>query len=352
MITIKKIAELAGVSIGTVDRVIHKRGRVSKETRDKINKIIKKTDYKTNIFARHLKLSKTFYLGVLMPKPSQESHFWEITKRGIDRALKELSVYHIKNEYFFFDRFSENSFIHTSKEILKKKLDGIIIAPVLYNLSKEFIKKIPEHIPYVFFNVDVDGSKAISFIGQDSYQSGVVSAKLLKSIMTGKGEIAVIRGSSDNEEHHHTERVKGFMSFFKNDNDHEIKYYSIKGKAEKKSFYNLMDIILKENKDLKGIFITSALCHFIAEYIKESKIKEKIFLIGYDLVDKNIRYLNEGLIDFLISQRAEDQGYQAVYALYKKLLLRETTEKKVVMPIDVIIKENLMYYHYSKEENL
>ena len=60
-----------------------------------------------------------------MPKPSQESYFWEITKRGIDRALKELSVYHIKNEY-------------------------------------------------VFFNTDIDGSDAISFIGQDSYQSGVV----------------------------------------------------------------------------------------------------------------------------------------------------------------------------------
>ena len=349
MITIKEIAELANVSIGTVDRVLHKRGRVSKETREKINKLIKKTGYKTNIFARHLKLSKTFHLGVLMPKLSQESHFWEITKRGIDRALKELSIYHIKSEYFFFDRFEEKSFSNASSELIKKKFDGIIIAPVMYKLSKEFIKKIPEYIPYVFFNSDIPESNAISFIGQDSFQSGVVSAKLLKSILSVKGDIAAIRGSSDDEEYHHTERVKGFMSFFKNDNDHEIKYYSIKGKAEKKSFYNLMDIILKENKDLKGIFVTSALCHFIAEYLKEKNIKKKIYLVGYDLVDKNVCYLNDGLIDFLISQRTEEQGYQAVYELYKKLLLRETNEKKIMMPIDVIIKENLMYYHYSKE---
>lgn len=349
MITIKEIAKRANVSIGTVDRVLHKRGRVSKETKDKINKIIKQTDYKTNIFARHLKLSKTFHLGVLMPKLSQESHFWEITKRGIDRALKELSIYHIKNEYFFFDRFDEKSFNNASSELLKKKLDGIIIAPVLYKLSKVFIKKISEHIPYVFFNTDIPGSNAISFIGQDSFQSGVVSAKLLKSIITVKGEIAAIRGSSDDEEHHHTERVKGFMFFFENNKDYEIKYYSIKGKAEKKSFYELMDIIIKENKELKGIFVTSASCHYIAEYIKEKNIKKKIYLIGYDLVDKNVHYLNEGFIDFLISQRTEEQGYQAVYELYKKLLLREVNEKKIMMPIDVIIKENLMYYHYSRE---
>lgn len=345
MITIKKIAEQANVSIGTVDRVLHKRGRVSNETREKINKIIKQTSYKTNIFGRHLKLSKIFHFGVLMPKISQESHFWEITKRGIDKALKELSMYHIKNEYFFFDRFSNESFNHACNEISKNKFDGIIIAPVTYKLSKEFIKKIPEYIPYVFFNTDIPDSKAISFIGQDSFQSGIVGAKLLKNIINAKGEIAVIRGSSDEDEFHHTERVKGFLSFFKDDKDYTIKVYSIRGKAEKKSFYDLMKIILKENNRLKGIFVTSALCHFIAEFIKENKIVNKIYLCGYDLVDKNIYYLNEGHIDFLISQRAEEQGYQAIYALYRKLVLRESNENKILMPIDVIIKENLMYYH-------
>ncbi len=344
MVTIKKIAELANVSIGTVDRVLHKRGRVSDETREKINNLIKRTGYKTNIFGRHLKLSKTFHFGVLMPKISQESHFWEITKNGIDRALKELSIYHIKNEYFFFDRFSDESFNIAGCDILKNKLDGIIIAPVMYKLSKEFIKKIPEHIPYVFFNTDIPESKAISFIGQDSFQSGIVSAKLMKNIMNEKGEIAVIRGSSDDDEFHHTERVKGFLSFFNNDKGYTIKVYHIWGKAEKKSFYDLMKNILNENQKLKGIFVTSALCHFIAEYIKENKINKKIYLCGYDLVNKNISYLKEGLIDFLISQRAEEQGYQSVYVLYKKLVLRETNENRILMPIDVIIKENLMYY--------
>lgn len=345
MITIKKIAELANVSIGTVDRVLHKRGRVSNETREKINSIIKQTGYKTNIFGRHLKLSKTFHLGVLMPKTSQESHFWEITKRGIDKALKELSMYHIKNEYFFFDRFSDESFNHACTEMLKNKFDGIIIAPVMYKLSKEFLKNIPEHMPYVFFNTDMPDSKAICFIGQDSFQSGIVGAKLLKNIINTKGEIAVIRGSSDEDEFHHTERVKGFLSFFKDDNDYKIKVYSIKGKAEKDSFYKLMKIILNEDQKLKGIFVTSALCHFIAEYIKENKIEKKIYLCGYDLVDKNVYYLKEGHIDFIISQRAEEQGYQAIYALYRKLVLRESNENKILMPIDVIVKENLMYYH-------
>ena len=68
-IGIKEVARLAGVSIGTVDRVIHNRSGVSPDTFDRVTKIISETGYKKNNVASRLKLAKssTLNIAVLLP---------------------------------------------------------------------------------------------------------------------------------------------------------------------------------------------------------------------------------------------------------------------------------------------
>ena len=79
MITIKEIAKRANVSIGTVDRVIHNRGRFSEETQIKIQKIIEETGYRTNILASQLVKSKKINFGIIIPFPYQNDKFWQIS---------------------------------------------------------------------------------------------------------------------------------------------------------------------------------------------------------------------------------------------------------------------------------
>ncbi|MFW5657196.1 MAG: LacI family DNA-binding transcriptional regulator, partial [Bacteroidota bacterium] len=66
-IRIKDIAQLAGVSIGTVDRVIHNRGEVSEKTREKILNIVKEMNFEPDILASTLASKKTFRFAVLFP---------------------------------------------------------------------------------------------------------------------------------------------------------------------------------------------------------------------------------------------------------------------------------------------
>ena len=51
-IRIKDIAKLAGVSVGTVDRVLHNRGRVSDDALQKVTAVMNQIDYKPNLIAR------------------------------------------------------------------------------------------------------------------------------------------------------------------------------------------------------------------------------------------------------------------------------------------------------------
>ena len=53
-IRIVDIAKMAGVSVGTVDRVIHNRGRVSEENRKKVQTILEMVHYQPNLMARSL----------------------------------------------------------------------------------------------------------------------------------------------------------------------------------------------------------------------------------------------------------------------------------------------------------
>ena len=57
---IKDIAELSGVSVGTVDRVLHNRPNVSKAAREKVEKALKEMDYKPNMYASALAYNKSY----------------------------------------------------------------------------------------------------------------------------------------------------------------------------------------------------------------------------------------------------------------------------------------------------
>jgi LacI family transcriptional regulator len=90
--TIKDIARLAGLSRGTVDKVIHNRSGVSQENIDKVNKIIKEVKYQPNLLARSLKKHKPFSIAVIIPEYEDDA-YWIKCHSGILKAEKEFKEY-------------------------------------------------------------------------------------------------------------------------------------------------------------------------------------------------------------------------------------------------------------------
>jgi len=346
MITIKDIARQAGVSIGTIDRVLHNRGRVSPATVRKVQRIVKKSGYITNVFARHLSLARQFTFGVIMPRPSQDSSYWGLLASGIDRAAHELSSSRIRIVYFLYNKYSRQSFATQAAALSAIPLDGVIIAAGFTNLAKEFMAgfqlKITAPVPCVCLDSAIPGVSSLSSIYQDSFQSGVVAAKLMSMSLKEKGSIAVIRVFP--ESYHINERARGFESFIRRFQNLTLRVYDMSDNR-KATFETLMTRIIEDNPRLLGIFVTNANTHYVAEYLENWSGNRKVMLIGYDLVEKNRCYLERRIIDYIISQQPDVQGYIGVYSLYRHLLLKQTCPKTVLMPIDIITKENCAYYH-------
>jgi len=343
MTTLKEIAKEANVSLGTVDRVIHKRGGVSSESEAMVKKALRKLNYTPNIFARQLKRTKPFYFGVLMPDPKQDAGFWERPASGIEKAVAELNAHKVDLLPFYYNRYSHMSFSRAADEVLSADLDGLLIAPVFTEISQEFVSNIPSSLPFVFFDTYIPQSSCLSCIMQDSFQSGQLSARLMHLLIPQPSTIGAIQVLP--KDYHIEQRIKGFETYFSSYPSYQIKVYSIIRGDPKITFTSVTEKILQEQPEIKGIFVSNALVCKIARILEKNESNKNIHLIGYDLLKENLDCLRSGVIDFLISQQSEQQGYLGIYTLFRHIVMEESVKKKIMMPIDIITQENVDYYH-------
>jgi LacI family transcriptional regulator len=341
---IKDIAEMAGVSHGTVDRVIHNRGEVSENTRQKIQEIINELNYEPDLSARRLASGKTYKLAVCIPDAQYESSFWQSPIIGIDKATSEISHLGVTSKKFLFDQFDEQSFRQTTDQIIEYGPDGVILAPVFSQESGRLLEYCDQNqIPYVFINSNLEERNNLSFIGQDDNQSGKVAGKLMKKCLSGNDEILVVHMARSVDTHPHLiNRQKGFESIF---TDHKwISVLNITNNKNSTITQKLKDHI-KNHPTTRGIFVSNSKAFKIARFLEENNMK--LNLIGYDLTEENLFHLEKETIDYLISQKPFDQGYLSVRTLFNSLVLNKPVEKEYKLPIEIIIKENVNHQNIS-----
>src|SRR5690606_977935 len=100
---------------------------------------------------------------------------------------------------------------------------------------------------------------------------------------------------------------------------------------------------LKAHPDIRLVFVTNSRVSLVARYMKSMGLDD-MMLIGYDFLPANIEYLKEGVIDFLICEKPQEQAYRGIKALYRNLVFDEKYEKNYFMPIDIINKANQAFY--------
>lgn len=348
---VKDIAAKAGVSIGTVDRVLHNRGEVKKETREKVMAIVNELGYKPNVLAKSLASKKITKLAIVIPDSSDNNPYWEKPIIGINKAAEELKNYNVEIIYEFFDASNEESYKSVLKSVCDKNPDGIVLNPVFKSVSLHYISIFKEkEIPYTFIDINIKGVSKLGYFGQDAEQSGLVAAKLMSNCTRDNANILVVKQSKNKIFSQHIEsRVTGFIKFFddiKDKNKASILNVEIDLQDCDEPDFSLNGAF-KQAGNFDGIFVPNSRVFKVAEYIENKKLSD-IVLIGYDLVDKNVKYLKKEVISFLISQKPEEQAYNSILALFNKLVAHQEVQETTFSPIDIIIKENIDYYNQKR----
>ena len=337
--TVHEIAELAGVSIGTVDRVLHKRGRVSAETKARVEAIIEQYQFTPNPIARRLKLNRSCRFCALVPCRDQDAGYWGQIIAGIERASDEIKAFGGETEIVEFDRYDPYSFKKKSDLIRAGKPDGLLFAPIMPKRTRYFAERIiSDKIPLVFVDSDMPGIKPLCFIGQDPFNGGFLAGRLLH-LFTGTVSEPVAVLDAHGDDYHITRRRDGFLRYARKQGFPVI--------VEEYSDYEGSEISAKEisrflekHRRLSGLFITNCMAHRVVEAAGWRRKDCHFPLIGYDLIPGNRRMLLEGRIDAIISQRPEEQGREALLTLFRSVVLEQTVESRREIPLDVYIREN------------
>jgi len=346
IVRIKDIAEKANVSTGTVDRVIHNRGRVAEDVKQLVLKIIKELNYEPNLMARMLVSQKQYYFAALLPDHNYDN-FWLAPKLGIEQAEQDLKQYGVTVEQFVFDPQDAEAYVKQAEEVTKRKPDGILLSPIYYKETLPFFEAWNEEkIPFVLFNTQIADYDPLSYIGQDSYQSGLVAGKL---VHYGQPEPCSILIAHIDEEisnaQHLVKKEQGFRNYFVQNNlEHHYNILRVELKRSSQSgFIKKLDEILEQTTDLKQIYVTTSQAYDVAKYLEQRRITH-IKLIGYDLVPANLHYLEKGNISFLINQNPKGQGYWGIYHLADHLVFKKEVPILKYLPLDIIARENLNYF--------
>lgn len=343
-IRIKDIAAKAGVSTGTVDRVLHNRGQVSLKTKERILEIIEQIKYEPNLLASTLASKKITNFACLIPKPVSDSQYWTFPLKGIDRAIDEIGSYGVNIKKYHFDQLDESSFLEAGNLMLLENPDGVLIAPIHYRESVAIVRNCRNaNIPYVFMDSNIKEMNPLCFIGQDPFKSGLVAGKLLHYGKCSNGTVMVINPAREKDNPHLLlKRESGLRSYFTENTDlNPTKIISVDIEdSDTKHFNDQMLKLLNQYPDLDGIYVSNSKAFKISRFLEEMK-REDIALVGHDLTAHNVKYLQKGTIDFLISQNPMLQGYNGIMALFKCIIGRQEVEKIQLMPIDIIARENL-----------
>ena len=342
---IKDIAELAGVSAGTVDRVIHNRGEVSEDSRKKIEEILIKINYTSSSGLQTGGDNKRFRILAILPQ-HMDGDYWHAIKRGIEHMVYYTANVEIKLNFLYYNQFNIHSCRDAFNKALSLKSDAILIGPAFYDETLLFANQLfMKNIPYVFIDTSVENTKPLAFFGPHPFQTGAVQAKLLTTILED-GKDAVLfqpKRVGDKTSIQSLSRSYGFMTYLK-ENFPCIKVHSGQYNYEDKKETNmLLDRLFDEHQNIGGAVVFDTKGFLIADYLKERHITD-IKLIGFGTNKKNIDSLKDGSIDFLIAERPEYQGEAAMRTAIDYLLYNKVGDVENYTPIDILIKETIDFY--------
>lgn len=336
-VTIKKIAEVAGVSRGTVDRALNERPGVKKDVADRIKKIANGLGYKPNPAAKALADKRYVHrkMGILLI--SEGNPFFDEVRRGVDAALVMLEEFGMESTIRTMKGYSVETQLRLLDELAAEDVNGIVLTPVNAEEVVEKIKELKDRgIEVVTVNSDVLGSGRMAYVGCKIKKSGNVAAGLIGMMNCGKEERYAIIGSSV-KNLAVKQRIQGIEDTLKQDYPWISVTDILETEDSDEIAYQKVSELLDRRDDLSGICFAGAGHEGGIEAILHKKRKLKI--VAFDLTDAVRKFLKNDVVSAVVCQEPYKQGYDAVEIMGKYLIWNQRPEREMnLTEISIVTK--------------
>ena len=348
-IRIKDIADLAGVSVGTVDRVIHGRSNVSALSMEKVQRVLDEIDFHPNHYFSALAKKSTSNFAAILPLHEEDS-YWALVESGMIEGTKRFNDFRVSFNIFHYDPFNDESFKNECENLIASQPNAVLIGPIFnFNIMKQFVDRLDkQQIPYALLDSYWEEFHPVTFYGQDSTRSGEFAGRIIRMAIADKPQsIALFKilGEGRVASRQQMDREMGFRSYMhKHCPDCDIITVNLYA-YDKDGVKEILRDFFSENPDVvTGLSFNSSI-HLISNFLRTEKPDhEHVTLLGYDATKKNVECIKNGSCDFLIAQHPHDQGLNCFRSMFNACVLHMAQQPVHYVSIELLTKENIDYY--------
>lgn len=317
--TIKMIAEKAGVSIGTVDRVLHDRPYVKAEVRERVLQVLEELDYHPNRMASALATSGTPRRLALIQPEWEEGHVREEMEAGTARFLEEFRDYNVTLDIRTYQREDEETCRRLLNEAVENGAQAIALcASDTPDIRLTMERLVERGILIATFNSDVPGGRRLCYVGEDGHHAGRVAGEIASRFLGPEDVFLVIY--ADPVYSAHRARVDGFLERLAERGIPEDRARIAATHRDYDMTAAAVAEALDAQPELRLVYMANPSVPACAEVIRKRGLTGKVHVLSHDCGPEIQNLLKDGQVDFTIGQDLAYQPYQAMKLLFNTLM--------------------------------
>lgn len=336
-VTLKDIAQMAGVHKSTVDKVIHNRPGVSEKKREEIKRLLEETGYESNPLAKALNYQKKkMKVAVVLLKVDA----LEEIKRGIDIVMQDFKSFNVDVRFFELYPMDPEKQAEVLEKLREEKVSGVLLQPIDSPIVEAQAKALTDAgIPLVIVNTDMPGSGRMCCVGQNTNKSARTAAKMFSLFLPQGGKLGIISNDKMTVLRKRESVIRSYLP--------EIApNITI---AETEMTEEITDEVcanteryLRENPDLDALFITMGYVADVCHIVRKMGKAGKMVIICYERYRDVVELIKRGEIACSISGRISEQGRIGMRVLFEYLIYsKEPESDKIYTTNEIFIKENV-----------
>lgn len=343
--TIMDIARQTGLSKGTVDRVLHHRGEVSRKSYENVMRAVRELGYEPDLNASILARREFHTIALIVPADEKGS-FWELALSGLEQTRENLLPLRIRIEHFSYDPSSEESFREACVKMLSSGPSAVVIAPMFRAATVTLTGHLQERgIPYAFFDSKLELEGYMAYFGMPLYKSGYLCADLLTGGKPVPGVLIVrIHRDKERQSDPTVNRRAGFMDYILQNFPDTSIHTRFVDPSDPDATMATLEAFFSEHPEIHHLAMFSSRIHLLVPYLKLHPDPERR-VVGFDNLAANTTALRHGLVSSLIGQRPDVQVSLAIQTLADYIVFgREPVRRDHFMHMDILTKYNIEDY--------
>lgn len=339
--SIKDIAQALGISIGTVDRALHGRDRISPATRSRVLKKAEQLGYRPNVVARSLKLNRTLRIAIYSPR--HIASFFDPLRAGVRAAASTVTGVNLDLVFRTFPRLDDGDVELLSADA-GKRFDGILITPGDPAHTESMLRRLARKgVPVVCIADDSPRSERLACVTTDAYTSGAIAAELFARMLRRGGEIAAFTGTMAILDH--AEKLRGFAASLGALAPALTLLPVIESHGKPMTASQQTRQLLAREQLPRGIYISTANSIPVLRVLEQRNLLGEIQVVTTDLFPELVPYIQSGKVLATLYQRPFTQGKTALDILLSYLVDGLKPKPVTRLAPHIVLRSNLALFN-------